>query len=139
MIGARTALELVAVTGALAALGAALAIFLVRRSRTREVAAAQRGALLAGAGELLDRAGAAVDQARLSGALERTEAELRAVLSALAEAVTVQRADGKVIYANRAAAEMLGAADERELLEYGAAQAWSTWDIRDERGEEIAP
>src|SRR4051812_2187996 len=59
MIGARTALELVAVAGALAALSAVLAIALVSRFRARETAAARRTALLTAAGALLDRAGGA--------------------------------------------------------------------------------
>ena len=87
--------------------------------------------------EFARRAGLAVDHARLFGALERTEAELQAVLGALAEAVTVQRPDGEIVYANRAAVRLLGAGDERALIQRGAAHAWEGWDVRDERGEHV--
>ena len=89
--------------------------------------------------ELARRAGVAVDHARLFGALRETEAELRAVVGALAEAVTVQRADGEIVYANRAAAELLGAPDEHTLLARGSARAWEGFDVRDERGEPVDP
>src|SRR3954451_12663181 len=118
MIGARTALELVAVAGALIALGAVLAIALVRRSRSRAANASRRAA-------------------QLSGALQRTEAELRAVLGALAEAVLVQTTSGEVVYANAAAARMVGAADEHELMARGTAALWEGLQVDDERGEPI--
>src|SRR5204862_299453 len=49
------------------ALCGGVAIALVRRSRTREVEASQRAALLAGAGELLDRADAGRRLEELAG------------------------------------------------------------------------
>src|SRR5437763_1608552 len=144
MIGARTAGELATAAGGLAVL--ACALVLVARTRAREAAARRRAGLLAEAGALLDRddplgsldalardfarrAGVSVDHARRFGALEQTEASLQAVLGALAEAVTVQRADGRLVYANRAAAALLGAADEHALLERGAEGAWEGWDV----------
>ena len=111
MSGARTALELVAAVAAAGAATGALLATVVRRARAREVAA------------------------RLQA--EQTEAELQAVLGALAEAVTVQGPNGELVYANAAAARMLGVADEQVLLERGPARAWEGWDVRDERGEPV--
>ncbi|HEY3020110.1 MAG TPA: SpoIIE family protein phosphatase [Solirubrobacteraceae bacterium] len=89
--------------------------------------------------EFARRAGLAVDHARLFGALTETEAELRAVVGALAEAVTVQGPDGEIVYANRAAAELLGLPDERTLIARGTARAWEGFDVRDARGDSVEP
>ncbi|HEY3187821.1 MAG TPA: GAF domain-containing protein, partial [Solirubrobacteraceae bacterium] len=89
--------------------------------------------------EFARRAGVAVDHARLFGALRETEAELRAVVGVLAEAVTVQRPDGEVVYANRAAAELLGVPDEHTLIARGSARAWEGFDVRDGRGDPVRP
>ena len=57
---------------------------------------------------LAGRAALALDNAGLFAELETIEAQLTAVLSTLAEAVTVQHTAGALIYANEAAAQMLG-------------------------------
>ncbi|MEA2148172.1 MAG: hypothetical protein QOD69_2 [Solirubrobacteraceae bacterium] len=62
------------------------------------------------------RAALALDNAGLFSELETIEAQLTAALSTLAEAVTVQHAGGGLIYANEAAARMLGYASPQELL-----------------------
>jgi GAF domain-containing protein len=87
--------------------------------------------------EFARRAGLAVDHDRLFGALERTEAELQAVLGALAEAVTVQRPDGEIVYANRAAVRLLGAGDERALIQRGGGGAGVGGGVGVERGEHV--
>jgi len=51
-----------------------------------------------------------------TGRLALTEGQLAAALGTLAEAVTVQSADGRVLFANRAALEMLGFARMEDLL-----------------------
>jgi PAS domain S-box-containing protein len=89
--------------------------------------------------EFARRAGLAIDHARLFGALESSEAQIQGVLGVLAEAVTVQNAEGELIYANPAAARLMGLEDEAELLERGAVAAWAGWDARDERGDYISP
>jgi PAS domain S-box-containing protein len=94
---------------------------------------------LALAREFARRAGLAIDHARLFGALESSEAQIQAVLGVLAEAVTVQGADGELLYANPAAARLLGMRDEAEMLARGAAGAWRDWDARDERGDPLDP
>ena len=57
---------------------------------------------------LAGRAALALDNAGLFAELETIEAQLTAVLSTLAEAVTVQHTGGALVYANEAAARMLG-------------------------------
>jgi PAS domain S-box-containing protein len=65
---------------------------------------------------LAGRAALALDNAGLYSELETIEAQLTAALSTLAEAVTVQHTAGALIYANEAAARMLGYDSAQELL-----------------------
>ena len=65
---------------------------------------------------LAGRAALALDNAGLYSELETIEAQLTAALSTLAEAVTVQHTEGALIYANDAAARMLGFESAQELL-----------------------
>jgi len=104
--------------------GTSLAVPLIARGRTIGVLSFLRF----GAGELYDesdaelagevagRAALALDNARLFSELRRAERQLEAVLGNLAEAVTVQRADGALVYANQVAAEMFGYSSPDEVL-----------------------
>jgi PAS domain S-box-containing protein len=65
---------------------------------------------------LSGRAALALDNAGLFSELEIAEARLSAALGGLAEAVTVQDAAGRLIYANAAAASALGFGSPEELL-----------------------
>jgi len=77
------------------------------------------------------RVALALDNAGLSEELMTTEQQLRAVLASLAEAVTVQDRAGRLVFANQAAADLLGAATVEELLEtpplelVGRFEAWN--------------
>ena len=62
------------------------------------------------------RVALALDNAGLSEELMTTEQQLRAVLANLAEAVTVQDRGGQLVFANQAAADLLGSASVEELL-----------------------
>jgi PAS domain S-box-containing protein len=66
--------------------------------------------------DLARRAALAVDNARLFGDLQRAEGQLETILENLSEAVTVQDASGELVYANQAAADIMGAASAAELL-----------------------
>jgi PAS domain S-box-containing protein len=66
--------------------------------------------------DLVRRAALAVDNARLFSDLQRAEGQLEAILENLSEAVTVQDASGELVYANQAAADIMGAATAEELL-----------------------
>jgi PAS domain S-box-containing protein len=65
---------------------------------------------------LAERAARGLANARLLGELRRTHRRLERILAALAEAVTVQDASGRIVYANEAAARLLGAGTPEEVL-----------------------
>jgi len=65
---------------------------------------------------LADRAARGFANTRLISELRRTRERLERILGVLAEAVTVHDKQGKLVYANAAAAELLGAASVEELL-----------------------
>jgi PAS domain S-box-containing protein len=83
---------------------------------------------------LAGRAALALDNAGLYSELETTEAQLTAALSTLAEAVTVQHTGGGLIYANEAAARMLGFASAQELLATPVEQIMAAYDTTKEDG-----
>jgi PAS domain S-box-containing protein len=87
------------------------------------------------AGVVAQRAGLAIDHARLNVELGQTASELRTILGALAEAVTVQRPDGELVYVNEAAARLYGYPTVETLLEEGVRTFYERWDVRDEHGE----
>jgi PAS domain S-box-containing protein len=62
------------------------------------------------------RVALALDNAGLSQELVSVEQQLHAILENLGEAVTVQDRTGQLVFANRAAAELLGAASVDELV-----------------------
>src|SRR5580700_8054363 len=65
--------------------------------------------------ELARRAALAIDNARLFSELRRVERRLQAVLVNLAEAITVVDEHGQTVFANQAAADLLGAGTPEEL------------------------
>jgi PAS domain S-box-containing protein len=66
------------------------------------------------------RAAAALANSQLIAELARTRHRFERILDVLGEAVTVRDGTGRLIYANEAAARLLGAATVRELLETDA-------------------
>jgi PAS domain S-box-containing protein len=87
--------------------------------------------------EFARRAGLAIDHARLFGELADTEEELQTILEVMTDAVTVVDADRHVVYANRAAAELLGAQNENDVVNTAGPGLAGVWDLRDERGDEV--
>ncbi len=92
---------------------------------------------LAFAQVLAGRAALALDNAGLFAELETIEAQLTAVLSTLGEAVTVQHTGGALIYANEAAAHMLGYASAQELLGTPVDEIVSAFDSTKEDGSPL--
>jgi PAS domain S-box-containing protein len=93
------------------------------------------------AAELGARAAVAVDNARLYGRLHETESDLRvsrdqlqAILDGVADAVTAQAPDGRVVYANDAAARQLGQGSSEDLIRAGASSFMRRYDLFDEEG-----
>ena len=66
--------------------------------------------------DLARRAALAIDNARLFGDLQRAESQLETILTNLTEAVTVQDSSGELVFANQAAADIMGASSPEELL-----------------------
>ncbi len=73
--------------------------------------------------ELADRCASHIDNARLVTDLRAAEAELRgsrdeleAILEGVADAITVQEPDGRLVYVNQAAVDLLGYPDAAALL-----------------------
>ncbi|MDP9228088.1 MAG: SpoIIE family protein phosphatase, partial [Actinomycetota bacterium] len=83
------------------------------------------------------RAALALDNAGLFRELSSVERQLETVLHNLADAVTVQAADGRLVYANQAAAELLGATSEAELLATPAEDIVSRFDSFTEEGGQL--
>ena len=71
---------------------------------------------LAVAQDLADRCALHVEVARLFTDLEHARDELEAILEGVADAVTVQAPDGRLVYVNDAAVQMLGYQDRDSLL-----------------------
>jgi len=75
----------------------------------------------------------------LMAELERTTTRLERVLSALSEAVTVNDNDGRVVYANAAAAELLGVASPDELTAAAPGSIADRYRVTLEDGSPIPP
>ncbi|HEV2784776.1 MAG TPA: SpoIIE family protein phosphatase, partial [Solirubrobacteraceae bacterium] len=86
---------------------------------------------------LAGRAALALDNAGLFSELETIEAQLTAALSTLAEAVTVQHTGGALIYANDAAARMLGFSSPQELLATPIEQVVAAFETTNEDGSPL--
>src|SRR3954471_23185652 len=94
--------------------------------------------------ELGARAAVAVDNARLYGRLHETESEMRvsrdqleAILNGVADAVTVQRPDGQLVYANDAAARSLGFSSSDAMMGDSPATFLRCYEMFDEEGREF--
>ncbi len=86
------------------------------------------------AAAVAERAALALDNAGLFSELETMEAQLTAALSTLAEAVTVQQADGGLIYANDAAARMMGFHSPQEMIATPVEQLFDAFEATHEDG-----
>jgi PAS domain S-box-containing protein len=87
--------------------------------------------------ELARRAAMAIDNARLYSQLRGVERRLEAVLVNLAEAITVMDEDGRMVFANQAAADLLGAATPEELMGSPPGTIMPRFQVLDEQGREL--
>jgi PAS domain S-box-containing protein len=71
---------------------------------------------LARAQELADHCALAIDNARLHTSLREARDDMTAILEGVADAVTAQAPDGRLVYANDAAVRLLGFASAAEML-----------------------
>jgi PAS domain S-box-containing protein len=95
------------------------------------------GADLALACELAGRAAMAIDNARLFSEVRRVEQRLEAVLVNLAEAITITDEHGRMVFANQAAAELLGASTPAELTDAEPGTIMPRFLVLDEHGREL--
>jgi len=86
---------------------------------------------------LTERAARGLANARLLGELRRTHRRLERILAALAEAVTVQDATGRMVYANDAAARLLGASSPEEVLHVSPEELTSRFTITKADGSPV--
>jgi PAS domain S-box-containing protein len=87
--------------------------------------------------ELARRAALAIDNARLYSEVSQVEQRLEAVLVNLAEAITVVDPAGQMIFANQAAADLLGAATPEELMDSRPGTIMPRFLVLDEQGNEL--
>lgn len=87
--------------------------------------------------ELARRAAMAIDNARLFSALRRVEQRLEAVLVNIAEAITLTDDRGRMVFANQAAADLLGAATPAELMTAAPGTIMPRFLVLDEDGREL--
>jgi PAS domain S-box-containing protein len=87
--------------------------------------------------ELARRAALAIDNAHLYADLRRIERRLEAILSNLAEAVTVVDERGETIFANQAAAKLLGVDAPSELVNTVPGSIMARFLVLDEQGREL--
>ena len=87
--------------------------------------------------ELARRAALAIDNARLFSELRRVEQRLQAVLVNLAEAITVVDEQGRTVFANEAAADLLGVDTPGELTSAQPGSIMPRFLVLDEQGREL--
>jgi PAS domain S-box-containing protein len=87
--------------------------------------------------ELARRAALAIDNARLYSEVRRVEQRLEAILVNIAEAITLTDADERIVFANQAAAELLGAEHPAELVGASTREIMERFLVLDEDGHEL--
>jgi PAS domain S-box-containing protein len=87
--------------------------------------------------ELARRAALAIDNARLFSRLRGVEQRLEAILVNLAEAITVMDEHGQMVFANQAAADLLGADTPEELMSAEPGTIMPRFQVLDEQGREL--
>ena len=86
---------------------------------------------------LAGRIALALDHAGLAETVGELERRLEATLANLAEAVIVRGFDGRMLFANQAAVDLLGAASLDDLLAASSDQLMAHWEAADEAGHAI--
>ena len=85
-----------------------------------------------------DRAARALLTTQLISDLRRTRERFARILEVLGEAVTVQTADGRMVYANTAAARLVGCATPEELLATSGTELTERFEITDADGQPVS-
>jgi PAS domain S-box-containing protein len=88
--------------------------------------------------QLADRCALALDNARLYTELSRAGEEVNTILNGVADAVTAQAPDGRLVYANEAAVEIVGYGTVEELLAADPRDFAARFEMLGEHGEELS-
>jgi PAS domain S-box-containing protein len=88
--------------------------------------------------ELARRAALAADNARLFSDLRSVEQRLEAILADLAEAITVVDPQGRTVFANRAAAALLGFDSVEDVVDAEPGSIAARFHMLDEHGHELS-
>ncbi|HEX5852627.1 MAG TPA: SpoIIE family protein phosphatase [Solirubrobacteraceae bacterium] len=91
------------------------------------------------ASELARRAALAIDNARLFSEIRRVEQRLETILASVAEAITLTDERGRMLFANQAAADLLGARTPAELMSASPESIMPRFLVLDEHGRELSP
>ena len=86
---------------------------------------------------LADRCALAIDNARLHTEAQRARDDLEAIVEGVADAVTAQAPDGRLVYANDAAVRLLGYPDSQALLAAPPSELRDRFEMLDEDGAEL--
>jgi PAS domain S-box-containing protein len=86
-----------------------------------------------------DQLAVAVQRHRDERELRLSRDELKAILSGVADAITVQARDGQLVYANEAAARLLGVGSAEELLAFSQSAILAPFEILDQDGSPLDP
>jgi len=87
--------------------------------------------------ELADRCALAIENARLHTEAKRSRDDLEAIVEGVADAVTAQAPDGRLVYANDAAVRLLGFASAAELLAASPLEFRDRFEMYAEDGSEL--
>lgn len=87
--------------------------------------------------ELARRAALAIDNARLFSEVRHVEQRLAAILANLAEAITLTDEQDRIVFANQAAADLLGTGTPAELMRATPQEVMDRFLILDEQGREL--
>jgi serine phosphatase RsbU (regulator of sigma subunit)/PAS domain-containing protein len=90
---------------------------------------------LQAAQQLANRCALAIDNARLVGELRALTEEQRAILEGVADSVTAQGPDGRLVYANEAAFRLLGYESAAALLAAPVEELMGAYDVLTPEGE----
>ncbi len=94
---------------------------------------------LALAEEIGRRAGVALDNARLYQEAQQSRDQLNIILQGVADGILVYTPKSEIIFANEAAASLLGASSVQDLLAEPAMRSFSRYDVIDEHGQPFPP
>jgi PAS domain S-box-containing protein len=87
--------------------------------------------------DLADRCALAIDNARLHSEAKRSRDDLEAIVEGVADAVTAQSPDGRLVYANDAAVRLLGYATAEALLAASPLEIRDRFEMYDDEGRAV--